>query len=123
VPDGHQVPRTDEDVGFAELETVRRELGRPQDDEQRVFVSLELRPLVCGTRVFNREVVQTELPLDFFEDRRVRFVETDPDELPRLLERLAGVFQCEPADAATAGVRGAVDDARRLQAADALAIG
>jgi hypothetical protein len=67
------------------------EMRGAQDDEDRVAVPLELRPLVRAGRVFNRKVVEGELLLHLREHLAVRLEETDPHESTRLLEDLADV--------------------------------
>ena len=63
VAHGDDEVRADEDVRLAELDR----LGlvdvarRPEHDEERVAVALELRPLVGVERVLHRELVQPEL--------------------------------------------------------------
>src|SRR5262245_881843 len=86
-------------------------MRRSQDDEQRVFVALDLRPLMGRSRILDCEIVEVELPLDFLEDLGVWFVEADPDELSGLLQRRAGVLELEASDAAAARIGGAIDDA------------
>ncbi|HEY3766513.1 MAG TPA: hypothetical protein VGL44_15235, partial [Gaiellales bacterium] len=54
--------------------------GRLQDDEQRLVVDLELRPLVGRDRVLDGEVVQRELLPDGLELLAGRLVQPDPDE-------------------------------------------
>ena len=51
-----------------------------EDEEERVAVDLELRPLVCLDRVLDRQLVQLELPAYGVELLRRRLVDADPDE-------------------------------------------
>ena len=55
-------------------------LRRPQHDEQRILVQLELRPLMRVVGVLDREIVQVELLLDLPQQRLARFVQAHPDE-------------------------------------------
>ena len=86
----HEVP-ADEDVDLAELDLldVVEVAGRPQDDEQRVAVAFELRPLVGDDRVLDRQLVQVELPRHRGELLR-RPVQADPSHRPRLVAQPHG---------------------------------
>ncbi len=117
----HDVTRTDEEMGLAELEIavhsgvggVGGELRRAQDDEQGVAVAFELRPLVRSMGVLDREVVQLEGGLNLVEERLVGLVETEPDEDRRIRERRRDLVQGEGRDPHAVPIGGAVDDARR----------
>ena len=115
VPDRHDVAVADEDVGLAELEAdaARQELRRPQDDEERSFVVLELGALVGAKRVLDGQVVQAELALHLAQDFFARLVQADPDEPVRVRERLADVADRQVGDPPAAGVGRAVDDPGR----------
>ena len=56
---------------------------RPQHDEQRVLVELELRPLMRVVGVLDGEVVQAELLLHLPQHVLLGLVEPEPDELDR----------------------------------------
>src|SRR5262245_19733874 len=67
------------------------EMGRSEDDEQRFLVLFELGTLMRGQGVFDREIVKTELRLDFAQNLPGRLVQSNPDELIGLGQRLADV--------------------------------
>jgi hypothetical protein len=104
VPDRDDVPGTDEDVGFAELDRApgRHELGGTEHDEQRVVVLLDLGPLVGGMRILDGEIVKAELPLHARQDVRARLVQANPDEPIVLPQRVADSLDREVRDAAPA---------------------
>ena len=83
VAHGDEVVAPEEDVGLAELEVARRggHVRRAQNDEQRILVQLELRPLMRVVGVFDREVVQSELLLHLPQHILFGLVEAEPDEL------------------------------------------
>ena len=58
-------------------------LDHVQHDEERRAVLLDLRPLVAVLRVFDGELVQTELVLQRSQLGGVRILERDPDEAVR----------------------------------------
>ena len=113
MPDGEDVARADEDVRLAERDapiTVVRELRRPQHDEERIAVLLELRPLVGTERVLDREVVQAERLLEASQELFVGLLDADPHELIRLAEDVADLGDRDVPDLVPAGVGGGVDD-------------
>ena len=67
--DRDDVVRADEQMGLAVVDPAggRIEMRGAQDDEDRVAVPLELRPLVRAGGVLDREVVKRELLLDLPE--------------------------------------------------------
>ncbi len=85
--------------------------GGLQDDEQRVAVDLELRPLVRDDRILDGQVVQLELAPDGVELLLGRLVHPDPDEGVVGPARLPGVSDLERARLPAALlIDGAVDD-------------
>ena len=69
VPDGDDEVGAEEDQHLAELDLLLLldVPGGLEDDEQRLVVDLELRPLVSRDGVLDREVVQGELAADGLE--------------------------------------------------------
>jgi hypothetical protein len=51
-----------------------------KDREQRLAILFNLRPLMAMMRVFDREIVQTELALHRFELVFIRISQRDPDK-------------------------------------------
>src|SRR2546425_3923670 len=111
------VPGSHEDVRLAELDAVgaRGEPRRAQDHEERVAVALELRPLVGGEGVLDREVVESDLLLDPPQEPRVGLVQPDPDEPVGLLQRLTDIGDENVADPPAPGVCGTRDDASHVR--------
>ena len=81
--DRNQISFADEQMGFAERNAVAVELGGARHDEQPVAILFDLRSLVGVIGVLDREIVQLELPLHAFQERRVRFVQSDPRHMAR----------------------------------------
>ena len=80
VSDRHQVALAEEDVGLAELHASFHRLRGVEHHEQRVAVDLDLRSLVRVVCVLHRKIVESELLLQFFQQRLVGLVQTDPHE-------------------------------------------
>ena len=108
----NHVVLADEHVRFAELDVGRRarHLRRAEDDEQRVFVLLDLRPLMRVVGVFDGEIVQVELALHLAEQVFGRLVHADPDEAILILEHLVDRLDLDVADPRPLLVGYAVDD-------------
>ena len=81
--DRDQIPLADEKMRFAERDAVAVKLGGARHDEQPVAILFDLWPLVGVGRVLDGEIVQLELPLHAFQERRVRFVQSDPHHVTR----------------------------------------
>ena len=107
------VVRPDEEVRLPEIDPASGgiEVGSAQNDEERIAVALELRPLVGAGRVLDGEVVERELLLDLRKHCVVRLVEPDPDEPARLLQDLADIGDRHLPDPEAARVRHAVHHA------------
>jgi hypothetical protein len=87
VADGDDKLRADEDLDLPEHDRLRlvHVAGRPQDDEERVPVALELRALMRLNGVLDRELVQVELARHRNELLLARLVEAQPgDRVPAL---------------------------------------
>ena len=80
---GDNISVPDEDVGFAEGDTLVDDLGRPRDDEQRLAILLQLRMLVRLAGVFDGEGMEIELRLHPGQQVIVRFEQPDPDYVTR----------------------------------------
>ena len=89
------------------------DLSRAEDDEQRVLVALDLGALMRRERVFDREIVESELLLHLAKQRLVRLEEPDPHERVGALDDVADVIECHLADASAVRVRHAGNDATR----------
>ena len=101
------VARADEDVRLAERDaavTVARQLCRTEDDEERVAVLLELRPLVGTERILDGEVVQPERLLQGSEELLVWLLEADPHELVRLAKDVADLGDRDVPDLVPTGL-------------------
>src|SRR4030095_6509795 len=111
VPDRDDIVRPDEQMRLPVVDLAGRriDVSGAQHEEDRVAVSLELRPLVGASGVLDREVVERELLLDLGEHLFVGLVEADPDEPTGLLEHLADVGDRDLADAQAVRVRHALD--------------
>jgi hypothetical protein len=69
------------------------DLRRAHHDEERVVVALDFRPLVSRQCVFDREVVQAELFLNFSQERLRGFVEANPHECVGPLYHITDVVE------------------------------
>ena len=117
VADRDQEVGTDEDHHLADVD----ELLRPEvadgldDEEQRVAVDLELRPLVGADGVLDGELVELELAPDGVELGRGRLDQADPGEASAVVRLGAQTFDRPgPRDPASLAVDGAVDDHARI---------
>ena len=79
--DADDVAGADEEMGLAEGDAAVDQLGRAGDDEQRVAVLLELRPLMRVLGILDRQIVQVELPLDPQQQLAVGLEQADPDDM------------------------------------------
>ena len=108
----------DEDEDFAELDPLLGidPAGRLQDDEERIAVDLELRPLVRLDRVLDGQLVEAELAADRLELLLGWLVQADPGEDTFAPALLVGVFErdrlCAPASVL---VDRLIDDHRRAK--------
>ena len=114
VADGDDEILAHEQVGFAEPHFIVHELGRLDDDEQRVRVGLQLGPLVGVQRVLDGKLVEGELLLHLPQQRGIRLVHAQPDEGLRFLQDLADVVDGNVAEALAAAIGDTIDD-HRLQ--------
>ena len=89
------------------------DLRSAHDDEERVVVALDFRPLMRGKRVFDGQIVEAELLLHFPQQRLVRLVEANPHERVGALDDIADVVERDLADLPPAGIGHARDDAAR----------
>ena len=117
VADRDQEVGTDEDHHLADVD----QLLRPEvadgldDEEQRVAVDLELRPLVGADGVLDGELVELELAPDGVELHHGRLDQADPGEASAVLRLVAQTFDRPgPRDPASLAVDGAVDDHARI---------
>jgi hypothetical protein len=86
-------------------------MGGLDDDEERLAVALDLRPLVGLDRVLDSQLVQVELAGDRLELLCCGFDHPEPNEGAILPCRFAGIVQAQAAVAASALlVDGAVGD-------------
>ena len=112
VPDGDHEAGPDEDEDLAELDVVA--LGEPgalENDEERIAVDLELRPLVGIDGVLDGQLVEIELALCRLELGHGRVQEADPGERPVFTDRLVGVLDGQIArKAVPVLVDSAIDD-------------
>src|SRR5262249_55105345 len=108
VTNRHHVPRSDEDMGLAELDPFAIELRRAEHDEQRLAILFELRALMGAQGVLDCEVVETELSLNLPKQLLGGLMKTDPDKLPFVLQHLADGVDLDVADLAPVGVGGTV---------------
>ena len=90
--DGDHVAAPDEQVRLAEGDAPVHHLGRPGDDEQRVAILLELRPLVRLEGVLDGKLMQAELYLDLPQRSRLGLVQADPDHMPWLVRPFSGLL-------------------------------
>ena len=116
VAHGDDELRADEDRDLAEHDRLRlvHVAGRPQDDEERVPVALELRALMRLDGVLDRELVQVELARHRRELLLARLVEAQPGDC---VAGLAGGVQLGEVvglrRTTAVAVDGAVDDHAR----------
>ena len=106
--DRDHVARADEDVGLAEQQLSLFHAPGAQDDEERVAVDLELRPLVRAPGVFHGEIVQTELLLHLAHEPLVGLVQSEPDEGAGLNHEVADLLHGNVADPFSVAIRDAV---------------
>jgi hypothetical protein len=89
-----------------------RRLGGVRDQEQRIAIGLDLRPLVRVLRVLDGEVVQAEFLLQLVQQQVFGFVQADPDEAAILhRQHVADLVQGDVVATALAVVGHAVDHA------------
>ena len=109
--DQELVADEDEDLAEGDLVPVVVPARGLQDEEERIAVDLELRPLMRVDRVLDRQLVQLELAAHGVELLDRRLEEPDPDEGVGVAGRVVGVLESELAlTAASVLVHGAVDD-------------
>ena len=100
VPDADDVALADEDMRFAERDTAVDQLRGAGDDEQRVAILLELRPLVGMLGILDGEVMQAELLLHPVQQLAVRLEQADPDDMAFLARPFARFLDRDVGDAA-----------------------
>ena len=113
VSHGDDEPVSEEEQDLAELDDVfgLDVAGRLEDEEERIAVDLELRPLMSVNRILDRELVEGELSPHCIELILVRLVQPDPDEGVATLRRLERLLEREIAVVPKSIlVDGAVDD-------------
>ena len=111
VPDADDVALADEEMRFAEGDAAADELGGARDDEQRIAILFELRPLVRMLGVLDGEVVQAELALHPVQEIAARLPQADPDDMPVLLGPHARLVDRDVGDALSVRIDAGGDDA------------
>ena len=111
MPDADDVALADEEVRLAEGNAAADELGGARDDEQRVAILLELRPLVRMLGVLDGEVVQVELALHPAQEIAARLPQADPDDMPVLFGPDARLVDRDVGDPLSARIDAGGDDA------------
>ena len=78
-----------------------------QHNKNRVAILFNFGPLVGGQRIFNRQIVQPKLLLDFLHKGLIRLIQSQPDIIVRFMDRLADILDFY----LFAPFSGAIDDA------------
>jgi hypothetical protein len=91
-PHRQHVISTDENADLAHVKVVFLHFDRLQHGEQGIAIFIDLRALMAFARIFDGELVQTELFAHFFELLGRGIFDRDPDEAVRPLQILADVF-------------------------------
>ena len=111
MPDADDVALADEEMRLAEGNAAAHELRGARDDEQRVAILFELRPLVRMLGVLDGEVVQVELALHPVQELAARLPQADPDDMTVLLRPGARLVDRDVGDALSARIDAGGDDA------------
>ena len=98
VPDRHDISFADEQMRLAERDAVALELRGARDDEQRVAILLDLRPLMGMVGIFDRKVMQLELSLHAAQHGEIGFMESDPDHVVGLAAPARGFIDRDVGD-------------------------
>ncbi len=78
-----------------------------QHNKNRVAILFNFGPLVGGQRIFNRQIVQPKLLLNFLHKGLIRLIQSQPDIIVRFMDRLADILDFY----LFAPFSGAIDDA------------
>ena len=111
MPDADDVAGADEQMRLAEGDATFDQLGRAGNDEQRVAILLELRPLVRMLGILDRQVMQIELRLDAKQQLAVGLEQPDPDDMALLLGPVAGLLDRNVGDTPAGRIDAGRDDA------------
>ena len=111
VPDRYDVAFPDENMCLAERNLIVDNLRRARHHEQRVAILFDLRLLMCFRSVFDRQGVQVELGGNTLEQRLVRLVQSDPDDMMRLLRPSTRVLDRNVRDTQAIGIHARGDHA------------
>src|SRR6478609_6952645 len=112
--DSDHIAWPDEHVGLAKGDAAIDELRCAGDNEEGLAILLELRSLMRLLCIFDGEMVQVELLLDFVEQLVAGLEQSDPHDMSRLGSPLLGIRdRVEVLDLASLCVDGSADNARR----------
>jgi hypothetical protein len=106
-----EIAFADEQMGLAERDAALDQLRRPRHDEQGIAILLDFRPLMGVIGVLDCEIMQAELSLYPGQQRQVRFVQPDPDNVARLAAPARSFIDGNIGNAATVDVDAGRDDA------------
>ena len=81
MPDADDIALADEEMRLAEGDAAFDQLRGAGDDEQRVAILLDLRPLVRMLGILDRQIVQVELRLHAQQQLAVGLEQADPDDM------------------------------------------
>ncbi len=96
VAHGNQEFLADEEVRFAKFDMVFfGQVRRFQYDKQRFAILLQLRTLVGGQCILDRQFMQAELLLHFLHKRRIGLIKSQPDKSIRLVYHVADVLRVD----------------------------
>ena len=111
MPDADDVAGADEQMRFAERDAPVDQLCRAGNDEQRVAILLELRPLVRMLGILDGKVMQVELLLHAVQQLAVRLEQADPHDMPFLARPFACLLDRDVGDAPAIGIDAGGNDA------------
>ena len=114
MPDRNHIAAADEKVRLAERDAALGHLRGAGDDEQRIAVLLDFRPLMRLAGVLDRQVVEVELLLHAREQLIARFVQADPNDMAGPFGPCSRIVDRDIGNALAARVDGGGDDARFL---------
>src|SRR5688572_9728822 len=83
---------TEKEMGFSQFDPMIFHLSGAQNDEKGIAIRLQFGSLVGAVRIFNGEIVKSELTLKTRQHFSTRLLQTNPDKLIGFLKNFADVF-------------------------------
>ncbi len=104
VADADDIAGADEQMRLAKGDATLEQLRGTGNDEERVTVLLELRPLVRVLGILDGEIVEVELPLDTQQKIAAWLEQANPDEMAVFSRPGACLFDRNIGDAVSGGI-------------------